>query len=68
MSTDFDVLSRLRKLEAQVEKLLHAQAERDRLSRPTYLDAPAYKLNDDGNRVLIWPVSDYEKDDASKQS
>ncbi len=46
--TDYDILARLRRLEAEVAALKHHAAETD---RKRHKDAPSYRS------ALIWPVA-----------
>lgn len=60
--SDSDVLTRLRKLEADMAALKHRLAESERRDKRAH-DAPAYKRD-----RLIWPLPRLERPEPSKGS
>jgi hypothetical protein len=56
--TDAELLARIRNVESQVASLIHLIAELERRAKRDYHDAPAWKLNADRSRSLIWPVAE----------
>ena len=56
--TDAELLARVRVVESQLASLIQIIAELERRSKRDYHDAPAWKLNADSSRSLIWPVAE----------
>ncbi len=63
--TDFDILARIRKLEAENDGLKHRIAELERREQRqatsvAFHDATAYRRLRDSGRVPIWPSAEDE--------
>jgi hypothetical protein len=60
--TDAELLAWVCRVESNLERINGILAELERRAKRDYHDAPAWKLNADRSRSLIWPVADGSED------